>query len=497
MEDKKLDLSIKENAKASINKTLMSAVLVLNVVLASAYFMEVVKGARDIVSYLIIAFLCLSPYFVSSFIYRKNKSSNAIHYYLSIGFALLYGYLMLSTESELVFCYIIVFFVILLSCSDFKLMASLGVYSIVVNVIVIIRDAVTVGLSAADITNAEIVIACLALTTVFAIFSVKKIESINQANIDKADEGKRQSEELLKTTLQVAASMTDNIDMAFTETDSLKAAIAATQQEMSVLAKDTDEASEAIENQRESTDRINEYIQGVEDAVHSIVAEVSNAEENLNAGNEVMKELLHQVQMSENSGTLVTKEMQTLKEYADKMQSIMTLIQNVAGQTGMLALNASIEAARAGEAGRGFAVVATEISNLSSQTKVAADDISELIMDVVKSVEGVNSSMEDLLESNRVQNGLVEGTAKNIGQIHDSTVEISKQVAQLKDTVDVVTEANHQVVESIENVSDVMKRVSAGAGETLESCNTNLQSIDKVADAMDNLKEEAKKLTSE
>jgi len=217
----------------------------------------------------------------------------------------------------------------------------------------------------------------------------------------------------------------------------------------------------------------------------------------LNAGNEVMKELLHQVQMSENSGTLVTKEMQTLKEYADKMQSIMTLIQNVAGQTGMLALNASIEAARAGEAGRGFAVVATEISNLSSQTKVAADDISELIMDVVKSVEGVNSSMEDLLESNRVQNGLVEGTAKNIGQIHDSTVEISKQVAQLKDTVDVVTEANHQVVESIENVSDVMKRVSAGAGETLESCNTNLQSIDKVADAMDNLKEEAKKLTSE
>jgi len=335
------------------------------------------------------------------------------------------------------------------------------------------------------------------VTTVFAIFSVKKIESINQANIDKADEGKRQSEELLKTTLQVAASMTDNIDMAFTETDSLKAAIAATQQEMSVLAKDTDEASEAIENQRESTDRINEYIQGVEDAVHSIVAEVSNAEENLNAGNEVMKELPHQVQMSENSGTLVTKEMQTLKEYADKMQSIMTLIQNVAGQTGMLALNASIEAARAGEAGRGFAVVATEISNLSSQTKVAADDISELIMDVVKSVEGVNSSMEDLLESNRVQNGLVEGTAKNIGQIHDSTVEISKQVAQLKDTVDVVTEANHQVVESIENVSDVMKRVSAGAGETLESCNTNLQSIDKVADAMDNLKEEAKKLTSE
>ena len=174
----------------------------------------------------------------------------------------------------------------------------------------------------------------------------------------------------------------------------------------------------------------------------------------------------------------------------------MALIQNIANQTGLLALNASIEAARAGDAGRGFAVVATEISQLSSQTKSATENISELIKNVVQSVDDVNQSMDQLLESNRMQNQYVDSTAQNFDTIHNCTDEISHQITSLKSAVKVTTEANSQVAENIENVSMIMQRASNGADETLASCNINLQSIAKVAAIMDNLKQAADQLAA-
>ena len=210
-----------------------------------------------------------------------------------------------------------------------------------------------------------------------------------------------------------------------------------------------------------------------------------------------MNDLLKQVQISEESNTLVVQKMEGLKEYASKMQDIMGLIRNVANQTSMLALNASIEAARAGEAGRGFAVVATEISSLSTQTNSATGDIDELIDNIVKSVEEVTAAMDTLLEGSHLQNQYVNDTAESFRKIGNSTQGISVQVTQLKEAVTIVTEENERVEKQIENVETTMQKVMSGADETLESCNTNLDSIAKVVTLMDGLKEEANKLKSE
>ena len=172
----------------------------------------------------------------------------------------------------------------------------------------------------------------------------------------------------------------------------------------------------------------------------------------------------------------------------------MGLIASIANQTGLLSLNASIEAARAGEAGRGFAVVAGEISNLSSQTNSATADINTLIEDVVVSVGEVTEAMDTLLECSRLQNQYVDTTAESFEKIHGSTQSIVEQVANLRSTVEIVMEENKQVEEGIENVANVTQRVMDSANETLASCNTNLQSIAKVADIMNTLTEEAAKL---
>ena len=207
-----------------------------------------------------------------------------------------------------------------------------------------------------------------------------------------------------------------------------------------------------------------------------------------------MNELLEQVKVSEEKGALVAKEMDELKEYADKMVTIVNLISKVARQTSMLALNASIEAARAGEAGKGFAVVAGEISDLAAQTNHATDDINNLIANVGKSLDEVVVAVDELLASNQNQNEFVGQTAEHFREIGNSARRISEQAVQLKEAVESASAANSAVVESIQNVSAVTEEVSASAIATLESCDQNQESIQKLAEIMESLREEAARL---
>ena len=497
MQKTSLDLSVKSNAVQSMNKTALIGITIMNVVLALAYLIEVLKGSRSIGSYMIVVALCVLPSIISIVMYLKKKDSALVRYTSGVGFALLYTYVMMTTSTDLAFCYVIVAFVILMVYIDMKLLYILGTYAILVNLVRIVILLTQGKLIGEALTNAEIILACLILTVAFVIMAIKKIEGINQANIDKADKEKEQSEILLQTTLDVAASFTDNIADAVTETESLKDAISTTQNEMESVTEGVNQSVGAIEIQKQNTEKINTYIQGVEETVHSITEEVQSAEENLMEGNKVMKDLLDQVKTSEISNAQVAEKMTELKDYAGKMQDIMGLISNVASQTGLLALNASIEAARAGEAGRGFSVVATEISTLSSQTNNATGEINEIIETIVKSIEDMTASVETLLEGSRLQNQYVDSTAANFEKIHKNTQNIVSQVSNLKETVDVVMEENKQIEQGIDNVYTVTQKVMDGANETLAVCNTNLQSIAHVTEIMDTLAKEAGKLQSE
>ena len=496
MGKKNIDLSDKVIAAQSRNSTALSCMIIMNAVLAIAYIPEVIKGARSIPSYLVVFFLAVLPCVAIVLIYRQHKESKLMKYVWTIGFGLLYAYVMLTTTTSLAFCYVIIAMCILMVYLDFMLVAGLAIYSILVNVIRTIVMAVNGEFKGVAITDAELIFACLIIFAAFAMIALKKISLINEANIVKADEGKKQSQELLDKTLSVANSMITNIDSAVAETESLKNAIANTQEDMQRLTLNVDEEVGAIEEEKQSTEKISAYIGKVDEAVGQIVAEVKSAEDNLNQGNVVMEQLLAQVKASEESGSLVTAKMEALKSYANNMQDIMGLISNIASQTGLLALNASIEAARAGDAGKGFAVVATEISHLSAQTNDATGDIYALINDIVKAIDEAHRSMAELLESSELQSKYVDDTAANFARIHDNTQVIFREVDNLQGTVDVVTKETKQIEKVINNVVNTTQLVMDSAGETLESCNSNLESIGRVTGIMENLTLEAKKLNN-
>lgn len=490
----KVDLSIKKNADISRNKTALICMTVTTLLLAAAYFLEVLKDARTIGDYAILAATCLIPPIIGWIMYKIKKDNAIIRYVLGVGFLVFYSYLMFNTTSALAFCYIAVAFIVLIVYVDMKLSIVMSVYAFILNVAVIAKMALTDGLTPEQVSNTEIQIAFLIFMSVFGIVSISKVAQIGKETAAKADLQRDQSEKLLQTTMEVATSITGHIQVAAGESETLGKAIEATKYAMEDLSGGAADTAAAIAEQQCSTEEIDGYIKGVGASTDEIVTEIGNTEESISVADGVMNELLEQVKVSEEKGALVAKEMDELKEYADKMVTIVNLISKVARQTSMLALNASIEAARAGEAGKGFAVVAGEISDLAAQTNHATDDINNLIANVGKSLDEVVVAVDELLASNQNQNEFVGQTAEHFREIGNSARKISEQAVQLKEAVESASAANSAVVESIQNVSAVTEEVSASAIATLESCDQNQESIQKLAEIMESLREEAARL---
>ena len=112
--------------------------------------------------------------------------------------------------------------------------------------------------------------------------------------------------------MQIAGSITENIENASEETGNLKNEIDSTQHAMGELSVGTNDAANAIMAQQQSTEEIDKYIREVAQSTDSIIAEVDSTEENLMSANEVMNDLVDQVNKSETSSNLVAKKMEDL-----------------------------------------------------------------------------------------------------------------------------------------------------------------------------------------
>ena len=143
MQKTNLDLSVKTYADQSTNKTAMIGIYIMNAVLALAYAVELVKGARTPISYAIVAALCIFPCIFSQLIYTKKKDATSIRYILGIGFILLYAYVMFTASNNLTFCYIIVAFVMLVVYIDIRFLIRLAVTALVINVAKVVYTAST------------------------------------------------------------------------------------------------------------------------------------------------------------------------------------------------------------------------------------------------------------------------------------------------------------------------------------------------------------------
>ncbi|MGB8275109.1 MAG: methyl-accepting chemotaxis protein [Alphaproteobacteria bacterium] len=156
------------------------------------------------------------------------------------------------------------------------------------------------------------------------------------------------------------------------------------------------------------------------------------------------------------------RQAETLKEAAQRIGEVVTLIDSIAGQTNLLALNATIEAARAGEVGKGFAVVAGEVKSLANQTAHATKEITGYVQSIQTAIEAMASN--------------VSGVAATIGQSHDISLSIASAVEQqiaatteIARNVHTVVEKTATVEDSIGTLREVIGKVETTAGDAADA----------------------------
>lgn len=227
-------------------------------------------------------------------------------------------------------------------------------------------------------------------------------------------------------------------------------------EEVDAISEKTDRQSDAAEQLFDSVSFITEVANNMAVEAQETRAIARTMTESVESGETVIRSLIDGMRQLAELNRDSFRTVAELNEDAARIGSISEVVGDLAGQTHLLALNASIEAARAGEEGKGFGVVAEAVKELAERSSAAAKDIRKLIERIQQQAELATSRMAE-------QRALSEREAEN-GEVSASALRVvTDEVAKVNGRVETIS---HELVRQGEQVGLVLREAQAMAAAT-------------------------------
>ena len=292
-----------------------------------------------------------------------------------------------------------------------------------------------------------VVLIFVGISVFFFLVSIAKniIENLNlciglSSNISKGNlkleidekllKQKTEFTELLKSFKNMSDNLRDIISKVLKSSDQISSAATEISNGNNDLSNRTEMQASSLEQTASSMEEIASTIK-------------SSADNSLH-GNEMMKDSELSVKEAGSIIEETTSNIELVYEASNKITDITKIIEGIASQTNILALNASVEAARAGEQGRGFAIVASEVRNLAQTSQNSVKSITQLIEDSNKKIKTATETARRSLEIFQSIEEKISNTSKIMQDISSMAVEQQQGVYQVNTAITQMDSATQQ-----------------------------------------------------
>lgn len=292
------------------------------------------------------------------------------------------------------------------------------------------------------------------------------------------------SQEASKAVQQVASAIEDVSKGNNTQTEKI-AEIAKTMEQLNEginqVAAGSQDQSESVQVTSATIDKMAETIANVASNAESVSAGAIETSAVAQKGGQAVKETIDGMERIKMTVFESANKIKELGEYSQQIGAIIQVIDDIAEQTNLLALNAAIEAARAGEHGKGFAVVADEVRKLAERSGKATKEIAGLITGIQNGIENAVGAMEKGTDEVERGSRLAHDAGAALDEILLAIQQSVSQIESISAATQDMAASSDRVVNAINNVATITEETSAATEEMAASIGETGGAVQSIA----------------